>query len=227
MFIENLCYDYNVDQEYMNGTHRRSTGWSIFIGVLLMVLGLITLGAQAFTTLATVLFFGWMLIIGGIVQIFNGFFARGDRAISFVGGILTLIVGIIVAANPTFTAATVTLLISLLLLVSGVYYVISSLVTRGKNWGWSLTGGLLTLILGIVILTGWPVTGMNAIGLFVGLAFFVNGFFMVVNAFETSEVTEREYRQTPYVAGVKGGKAKKDKERRDEEEEMEIEDRRN
>ncbi len=218
----------------MNDTHRRSTGWSIFIGVLLMVLGLIVLGAQAFTTLATVLFFGWMLIIGGIVQIFNGFFARGERAISFVGGILTLIVGIIIASNPTFTAASVTLLISLLLIVSGVFYTISSLASRGKNWGWSLTGGLLTLILGVVILTGWPVTGVTAIGLFVGLAFFINGFFTVVNAFETSEIpeTQKEYGRTATMAGVKGGEAKKakDKERKKEEERMEdreSEDKRN
>lgn len=190
-----------------------------------MILGLITLGAQAFTTFATVLFFGWVLIIGGMVQLFNGFFTRGERAPSIIGGILTLLVGIIIAANPGFTAATVTLLVALLLIVSGVYYVISPLVTRGRNWGWSLTGGLLTLILGIVILSGWPVTGITAIGLFVGLALFVNGFFMVVNAFESSEVTEREYERTSSIVGAKGGKAKKEK--REEKEETESDDRRN
>lgn len=204
----------------MNG--RRNTGLNIFFGILLMVAGLITLGAQTFAGFATILFFGWMLIIGGIIQIVSGFFTPGQRTVLFVGGLLTLLVGIIVAANPAFTAATVTLLISLLLIVTGAYYAIASLAARGRNWGWSLAGGLLTLLLGVVILTGWPITGLAAIGLFVGLAFFINGFFMVVNSFETAEVEEREYERTPYIAGAKGGKAKKEKE-----EERESDDTRN
>lgn len=207
----------------------RGTGATIFIGVLLMLLGFITLGAQVFTGLATVLFFGWMLIIGGAVQFFHGFFAPGDRMRSFVGGILTFIVGFLIVINPTFTAATVTLLVSMLLLVVGAYYVIASLVVRNRNWGWAMTGGLLTLILGVVLLTGWPVTGLTAIGLFVGLAFFISGFAMVIGAFESSEVSEVEYGRTPTMAGVKGGKSKKDKEKdvEMEEETRESDDKRN
>lgn len=208
----------------MNETTQRgtNTGWGIFLGVVLMILGLITLGAQVFAGLATVLFFGWMLIIGGLAQIVHGFFARGERMVSFVGGLLTLMVGVIIAANPTFTAATVVLLVSLMLVVTGLYYTISAVVVRGKSWGWSMIGGLFTLLLGVVVLTGWPVTGLTAIGLFVGLAFFVNGFFMVVNAFETSEVREVEMRRTPTMAGVKGGGAKKEKEKEEDEEEVET-----
>ncbi len=195
----------------MNGTRRETnTGWAVFIGVLLMILGFITLGAQIFTGFATVLFFGWMLIIGGIIQFLNGFFSRNDRARSFVGGILTFLVGGLIVLNPGFTAATVTLLVSILLLVVGVYYIVSSLVVRSRNWGWTLTGGILTLILGMVILTGWPVTGLAAIGLFVGLAFFITGFSMVIGAFEASEAPEVEYRRTT-IAGAKGGTAKKEK----------------
>lgn len=200
----------------MNGTRRDiSTGWSVFLGVLLMILGFITLGAQVFTGFATVLFFGWMLIIGGVVQFLHGFFSRYDRTRSFVGGILTFLVGGFIVLNPTFTAATVTLLVSILLLVIGTYYVISSLIVRNRNWGWTLTGGILTLALGVVILTGWPVSGLAAIGLFVGLAFFITGFSMVIGAFEASEVPEAEYRRIT-LAGAKGGTAKKEKNKKKE-----------
>lgn len=210
----------------MDTTRRARPGWNIFMGVVLMLLGLVVLGAQTLTGFATILFFGWMLIIGGLVQIISGFFTPGERTVHFVGGMLTLLVGIIVAANPVFTAGTVILLLSALLIVTGTYYVVSAFTLRRRNWGWSLTGGLLVLLFGIVLLTGWPVTGLTAIGFFIGLFFFVNGFFLVANAFEISPVREEERGRMPTMAGAKGGKTKKAKEE-EEEEEITIEDRRN
>ena len=37
------------------------------------------------------------------------------------------------------------------------------------NWGWHALSGLITLLLGILVLAQWPVSGLWVIGLFVGI----------------------------------------------------------
>ena len=73
-------------------------------------------------------------------------------------------------------------------------------------------GAYLKPPLRTIILSG----DLAAIGLFVGLAFFISGFSMVIGAFEASEVPEVEYRRTTTIAGAKGGATKKEKEKKKE-----------
>ena len=59
----------------MNGHEnvRKHFGWFIALGVALIILGVIGLAAVATTTLFSVLLFGWLLLIAGIVQIIHAF----------------------------------------------------------------------------------------------------------------------------------------------------------
>jgi uncharacterized membrane protein HdeD (DUF308 family) len=43
------------------------------------------------------------------------------------------------------------------------------------NWFWPLMGGVVSIILGAVILAHWPVSGLWIIGLFVSVELIVNG----------------------------------------------------
>jgi len=59
----------------MNGYEnvRAKRGWFIALGVALIVLGVIAVGASIVTTLISVLIFGWLLLIGGIVESIHHF----------------------------------------------------------------------------------------------------------------------------------------------------------
>jgi uncharacterized membrane protein HdeD (DUF308 family) len=59
---------------------KRHWGWFVALGVALMVLGVIALGVVGFVTLASVLFFGWLLVIGGIMQVVQAGRARARRS---------------------------------------------------------------------------------------------------------------------------------------------------
>jgi uncharacterized membrane protein HdeD (DUF308 family) len=54
-------------------------------------------------------------------------------------------------------------------LASGLFRLVSSLVIHLPGWGWYTLDGTITFILGILLLTEWPVSGLWAIGLFVGI----------------------------------------------------------
>ena len=193
-----------------------NTGLQILLGILLMVLGIFVLGAQVFTTFATMVFLGWMLIIGGVVELFCGFFSGSwiTFFVSLLVGVFSLIFGTVMVANPEFSAVSVTLLIGILLLIKGTYDICSSLYVRQSHWGWSLGGGVVVLLLGISMLSGWPYTGSWVIGFFIGIELFISGFVLLINT-NTSIEGESTYSvdtaQTTYLRGAKGGGVKKTK----------------
>lgn len=183
---------------------------NIFLGVLLIALGVGTLWAQVFTTLASVYFLGWVLMIGGVAQMIYGISSGSWQKtfLFFVTGILSIGIGLAAVINPALSAVTFTLFIATLLLVSGTYRIISTLVIRNANWGWNLTGGILSLILGVSVILSWPVSGLFVIGLFVGAELIINGALLMATPVIFFDQNAR-YPTYPYLSGIKGGKAKK------------------
>jgi len=161
---------------------RRNWGWFVGLGVLLVVLGAIALGSAALMTLASVLFFGWLLIIAGVmdaIQAFrckrwNGFF------LDLLTGVLYLVVGFMVVANPGATAVALTLLIAMFLFLSGLFRIVAAIAAQPPHWVWVLLHGVVSLLLGVAIWRQWPVSGLWVIGLFVGIEMIFNGWSLVM-----------------------------------------------
>lgn len=153
----------------------------IFLGILLAIIGFLALCSPVVTSFATIYFLGWILLIGGIARILQGLFSGHlDLALLGVfGGVLSLIVGLVIIYNPAITVATLTLLIGVLLMVSGGYRAVVSLFKRGYGWGWSFIWGILTFVIGLMIWQQWPMSDFWIIGFFVGLEFFLLGLSML------------------------------------------------
>lgn len=192
-----------------NKSSSSSSGFNITFGIILMIIGLIILGAQTFTTFVSVLFLGWMLLIGGAAEFVYSFFS-GSWLRFFMYlliGVFSFIFGLIIITNPALSVATFTLLIGMLLLISGGYKIFSSLLVREENWGWYLVAGIVLVLLGISVLSGWPTTGLWVIGLFIGVEVFINGFLMIASTSTSAE--EVRTHQVPRMGGVKGGSAQR------------------
>ena len=52
---------------------RRNSGWFVGLGIVLIILGTVAIATAVFTTLISVMVFGWLLLIGGIVQCIHSF----------------------------------------------------------------------------------------------------------------------------------------------------------
>jgi uncharacterized membrane protein HdeD (DUF308 family) len=195
----------------MDNSSSRKSGWTLTLGILLMLLGIVTLSAQVFTTFFSVLFLGWMLIIGGVAEFFYGFFSgsMGRAFVFFLGGIMSFVIGGVIAANPVISAGTFTILIGVFMVVVGVYKTLASIINRFPNWGWSFIGGIATILLGVLIFSHWPSSGLWIIGLFIGVELFISGFVLMGNAFRPAEYDEPSYGSSAYVSGAKGGSAEK------------------
>jgi uncharacterized membrane protein HdeD (DUF308 family) len=87
----------------------------------------------------------------------------------WVGAILFGVVGALIVWRPMVTAEILTLLMGAFFLVAGVFQLVTPFVVSLPDWGWHALNGLITLVLGILILAQWPVSGLWVIGLFVGI----------------------------------------------------------
>jgi uncharacterized membrane protein HdeD (DUF308 family) len=67
--------------------------------------------------------------------------------------------------------------IGLVFLAEGAVSAIISFSNRTtRGWGWGLANGLVTLVLGVMILTMSPAGLLSVIGLLVGISFLFSGF---------------------------------------------------
>ncbi len=60
--------------------------------------------------------------------------------------------------------------------------IFSAVVQRAPNWGWAVFGGSISLLLGALLWSQWPLSGLYAIGLFIGIDLVLDGVTWLVTA---------------------------------------------
>ena len=157
--------------------------WVLFLalGIILILLGGMSISASGLVTLASVVFFGWLLIIGGAAVAVHAFWAKrwSGFFLQLLSGVLYLIVGWILVARPGIGALTLTLVFAISLVVQGAFRIGAALSTRMDGWGMLLVSGIITLVLGLMIWNEWPLSGLWVIGLFVGIDLIFYGWWLV------------------------------------------------
>lgn len=161
---------------------RRNWGWFLALGIVLMLLGVLAIGSMHVVTDIYVVFLGILLLIGGLLQIGYAFWNRewSGFFISLLAGVLYTVVGVMFVTNPTVSAVSLTLLLAAIYLIVGVFRIVGAAMMRFDQWGWALFSGVVNFVLGLLILLGWPETGLWVFGLFIGIDLIVYGWFWVV-----------------------------------------------
>ena len=74
----------------------KAAGWGIAVGTLLAILGIVAIAVPLATAIAIGLLFGWLFILGGIIQISYAFLTRSSGAFlwKLLLGVLYLLGGI-------------------------------------------------------------------------------------------------------------------------------------
>jgi uncharacterized membrane protein HdeD (DUF308 family) len=154
------------------------------MGIALMFLGLVAISSSFIATLATVLVFGILLLLGATFQVVTAFWGRSWRGffLHLLTGVLYLVAGIFLINNTVGAALGLTLLVAVCLMVGGGIRIALSLIERFDGWGWLLMNGVVSVLLGAAIWRQWPLSGLWAIGLFVGIEMLFSGLSWVMLA---------------------------------------------
>jgi len=168
-----------------------SRHWVLFLceGIALVILGLLALLAPVVASVAATVFFGWILLLSGIVGLIATLRAR--HAPGFVWSLLSALVGIVagvlllgwpVQGRLSLTAV----LIAFLLLEGGVsiMYALEHRSALSNRWGWMLASGIVDVLLGLLLFIGLPGTALWALGLLVGINMLFGGWALILMALQ-------------------------------------------
>ncbi|MWP46442.1 HdeD family acid-resistance protein [Gilliamella sp. Pas-s27] len=170
------------------------SNWFILIGVILIVLGCLALTYQFIATVFSVYFIGSLILIAGIAQALHSFNIKsfGQSALWAVMGILYIVIGLMSFFQPVAVSSALTLVISFLLLMSGFTQLFAALNNRNlPSWGWILTSAIITLILGFMIIIGWPYDSVWVLGMFLGIDLIFQGWAYVAIGFAIKAVNKK------------------------------------
>ena len=156
---------------------RKHSTWFLAIGIALVILGMVAIGYAVEMTIVSVMFLGWLLIIGGLLEVIHGFSRRlwSGFFINLLGGVLYAVAGVVMVANPALAAVTLTLVIAIILIVAGLFRLFIAFTTPLHHRGWLILNGAISILLGVMIWRSWPVSGLWVIGLFIGIDMVFDG----------------------------------------------------
>lgn len=153
---------------------RRSRAWYIAQGILFVVAGLLAFFLPALTVMAVDVILGILLVVSGLYQAYQGVTGRSGWMV--FSGVLSLAVGIFMLVMPVAGAVAVATLVAFFLFIEGIVEIVLALQLRfSRRWGWLLAAGILSVILSIILLIGWPEQTLTLVGIFLGLNFLFYG----------------------------------------------------
>jgi uncharacterized membrane protein HdeD (DUF308 family) len=143
-----------------------------------MLAGVIALSSVALATVAKVLVVGIMMLVAGVSEVINAFQVKSwsKFLLWILLGALYVVAGLLTLENPFLAAAVLTLVLGAVLVTSGMTRVFLAFnMKSGAHWTWVLLSGVVTIFLGIVILSHWLVSSVYVLGLFLGIDLIIVG----------------------------------------------------
>jgi uncharacterized membrane protein HdeD (DUF308 family) len=154
---------------------QRRTAWDIVFGLLLTIAGAVVLAHVALASLVSVLFLGWVLVAGGITLAVTAVVGwRSGHRWDLAAGALLLVMGVGFLRNPGVGLLALTLLAGSLLLVGGTIRIVAAFQPDAPRAA-LLINGVITLLLGLMVLNRWPVSALWFLGTVMGVQLILDG----------------------------------------------------
>jgi len=163
---------------------RETAQSSILFGVMLVLLGMFAVMAPGFSGITVTLMIGAFLLFAGGIETYYAFQAPSFKkgALKFLFGGIGILAGIAAFAMPVESLQTLTLILAILFTTGGLAEIVFALQWKkeeGEGWGWLVLSGVLSVGLAVFFFSQWPMSGIWALGVVVGIRLMFHGFLLI------------------------------------------------
>ena len=161
---------------------KEHAGITVTLGYALVIFGILAIMAPLFTGTAVTIFVGVLMIAAGITRGVFAFRAQtfGKGLLMFVLSAIIAFGGVLLIARPLIGLASLTMVLAAFFFADGIIEAIYAFQLRPvKGWGWMLYSGIVSGLLGFLIMYQWPVSGRWAIGVLVGVRLVLTGWSVI------------------------------------------------
>jgi uncharacterized membrane protein HdeD (DUF308 family) len=151
---------------------RANWGWVVALGAIYTLGAVIALYSIASSTTSSVLVVGIMMMVAGAAEVFNACQLRSwSKFFLWIAlGALYILAGFATFENPVLAKAFLTVVLGVSLVISGcVRLIVGFSMALGTPWALLFVSGVITFLLGLVILAHWPVASIYTLGLLLGI----------------------------------------------------------
>ena len=181
-----------VDVDDVETSFRQHWGLMLFLGIVTLVVGAIMLFWPGKTVIVVAWLVAIWLVVSGVFQIIRGFrrgLSGGMRALLFISGGLSLILGRIAMGGSYQAADILAILVGISFLFAGFEQLFSAGESR-EGRGWRIFGGIVMLIGGFVVLL-WPGISLATLAWVLGIWLVIGGIFWIIAAFSLRSAAKR------------------------------------
>jgi len=165
-------------------------------GILSLIFGFVGLYMSTLMTVSTILVLGIFILIVGIIFMVESFSSPDwqGKLLNLGLAILYIAAGVVTIMNPVAAAVWFTLFLAIFLAMIGVLRIIMAFQIKNQSpaWAWVAFGGLLNIVLGVLVYSGWPQSGLWVIGMFISIELIIHG----INAIILSRIVRKGQKES-------------------------------
>lgn len=160
--------------------------WFAVLGVAFIIIGLIASSHLLLATIVTVYYLGALMVLAGVLQVVQAFQLPqwGGFLLWLASGILYAAAGVMAFLNPALASSALTLFLALFTAASGIVRTwLGAGAMSEPGWGWVVASGVVSTIVGLILLLGWPVNSSWVLGLVLAVDLVFQGCAMLAASF--------------------------------------------
>lgn len=161
-------------------------------GVVSIILGILAMLSPLLTGLSIAMLLGFLVVVGGLMRMVWAFQSptAGQGVLKFALGGLTLACGIALLAHPLLASGVLTILLAGYFIADGASEIAAGYSVGIRTGGaWLLIGGLISILLGFMIWSQFPLSGAWAMGTLLGIKLFCTGLIMITGGSKVRQLT--------------------------------------
>jgi uncharacterized membrane protein HdeD (DUF308 family) len=150
----------------------------LVVGIAMVMIGVTAIGSPLISTVTAKIFFGWLLLVSGLIQMFLAFSMRKwtELVIEILLGVQFALVGAWLVFYPPGGILALTVILGGVFIIQGTLEIVSALRMRpGDGWVWRMVAGIIALMVGLAIIARFPSSALWAIGALFGISFICTG----------------------------------------------------
>jgi uncharacterized membrane protein HdeD (DUF308 family) len=157
---------------------------SIISGILFIIAGAVAIIYPVVGSISIVFVIATLFIIAGIVKSYLAFKAHNNSAGAFFKAVILLLTGVLLFVYPVAGTATLAILLAVYFFIDGFSTLYMAFEFKPlKGWWLQLLNGVLSLLLGVLMIIDWPFSSLITVGIIVGISFIFDGVFMTYTGF--------------------------------------------
>ena len=155
---------------------------AVWLGGVLVLAGLFVLADVVAAKTASTILFGLALLAAGSFEVVHAFWAPhwGAFFLRLLLGLFYAISGAMLTAYPLASSNLLTIAFAAALIASGVVRLCLAREYWQRHGGVLLASGTVGILAGLVVLLKWPIGGLWAVGLVVGIDLVLHGVWWIM-----------------------------------------------